>query len=142
MYAVFHTLATTEPVLPSRGVQDHLTDARTRLRANMTDSARQNLAKSFVNAFVNAGFKSDKLMLEESSDGGTAWVFKNKDHGMLSAAASVGLLMLWDMEEVRGCRARSGGGVVLTSSFFCGSTAPGAHQRLREFRVGAWVTGR
>lgn len=29
------------------------------------DSARQNLASTFVNAFVNAGFQSDKLMTED-----------------------------------------------------------------------------
>ncbi len=29
------------------------------------DSARQNLASTFVNAFVNAGFGQDKLMTEE-----------------------------------------------------------------------------
>jgi 26S proteasome regulatory subunit N1 len=31
------------------------------------DSARQNLASTFVNAFVNAGFAQDKLMTEEGS---------------------------------------------------------------------------
>jgi 26S proteasome regulatory subunit N1 len=32
------------------------------------DSARQNLASTFVNAFVNAGFGQDKLMTEEGTD--------------------------------------------------------------------------
>jgi 26S proteasome regulatory subunit N1 len=43
------------------------------------DSARANLAGTFVNAFVNAGFGNDKLMVkaEESN----SWVYKNKDHG-------------------------------------------------------------
>lgn len=59
------------------------------------DSAKQNLASTFVNAFVNAGFTKDKLMLgpEEKN-----WIYKNKDHGMLSAAASLGLIQLWDVE--------------------------------------------
>ena len=48
------------------------------------DSARANLAGSFVNAFVNAGFGNDKLMVEVGE--GEGWVYKNKDHGMLSAA--------------------------------------------------------
>lgn len=44
------------------------------------DSARANLAGTFVNAFVNAGFGNDKLMVkaEESN----SWVYKNKDHGI------------------------------------------------------------
>jgi 26S proteasome regulatory subunit N1 len=60
------------------------------------DSARANLASTFVNAFVNAGHCSDKLMLGES---GSNWLFKNKGHGMLSAAASLGLLLMWNVEE-------------------------------------------
>jgi len=58
------------------------------------DSARQNLASTFVNAFVNAGFGHDKLMTEE----GNKWLYKNKEHGMLSAAASLGMILLWDVD--------------------------------------------
>jgi 26S proteasome regulatory subunit N1 len=43
------------------------------------DSAKANLAGTFVNAFVNAGFGNDKLMVE--ADEGTSWIYKNKDHG-------------------------------------------------------------
>lgn len=43
------------------------------------DSARANLAGTFVNAFVNAGFGNDKLMAE--AEEGSSWVYKNKDHG-------------------------------------------------------------
>ncbi|KAF5362663.1 hypothetical protein D9758_009578 [Tetrapyrgos nigripes] len=60
------------------------------------DSARGNLAGTFVNAFVNAGFGNDKLMVE--AEEGNSWIYKNKDHGMMSAAASLGLSMLWDTE--------------------------------------------
>ena len=78
------------------------------------DSARANLAGTFVNAFVNAGFGNDKLMVE--ADEGSSWIYKNKDHGkfdsayaletyltpldigMLSAAASLGLSLLWDTD--------------------------------------------
>lgn len=59
------------------------------------DSARANLASSFVNAFVNAGFNKDKLMTVDD----TNWVFKNKDHGMISAVASMGMLLLWNVDE-------------------------------------------
>ncbi|BGP51245.1 proteasome regulatory particle base subunit [Rhodotorula kratochvilovae] len=60
------------------------------------DSAKQNLAGTFVNAFVNAGFGNDKLMVE--AEEGQSWIYKNKDHGMFSAAASLGLSLLWDTD--------------------------------------------
>jgi 26S proteasome regulatory subunit N1 len=47
-----------------------------------------------VNAFINMGFTTDKLMTTEDS----SWIYKNKDHGMMSAAASLGAIMLWDVE--------------------------------------------
>jgi 26S proteasome regulatory subunit N1 len=45
------------------------------------DSARGNLAGTFVNlnAFVNAGFGNDKLMV--TAEEGSSWIYKNKDHG-------------------------------------------------------------
>ncbi|KAJ2706813.1 proteasome regulatory particle base subunit [Coemansia sp. IMI 203386] len=60
------------------------------------DSARHNLASTFVNAFVNAGYGTDKLMTANAE--GKDWIFKNKDMGMLSAAASLGMIMLWDVD--------------------------------------------
>ncbi|KAF9508141.1 hypothetical protein BS47DRAFT_246748 [Hydnum rufescens UP504] len=60
------------------------------------DSARANLAGTFVNAFVNAGFGNDPLMV--TAEEGTGWIYKNKEHGMQSAAASLGLSLLWDTE--------------------------------------------
>lgn len=59
------------------------------------DSARANLASSFVNGFVNAAFGKDKILLCEE---GNKWLYKNKDHGMLSATASLGLILLWDVD--------------------------------------------
>jgi len=58
------------------------------------DSARANLASTFVNAFVNAGFGEDKLMTPDHE-----WLYKNKDHGMMSASASLGSILLWNVEE-------------------------------------------
>ena len=46
------------------------------------DSAKGNLAGTFVNAFVNAGFGNDKLMVE--AEEGNSWIYKNKDHGTFS----------------------------------------------------------
>ncbi|OSX63471.1 hypothetical protein POSPLADRAFT_1180395 [Postia placenta MAD-698-R-SB12] len=68
----------------------------TRVPSANVDSARGNLAGTFVNAFVNAGFGNDKLMVE--AEEGNSWIYKNKDHGMMSAAASLGLSLLWDTD--------------------------------------------
>ncbi|KAL6432205.1 hypothetical protein ACFW04_006707 [Cataglyphis niger] len=58
------------------------------------DSARANLAASFVSGFVHAGFGQDKLMANTSD----CWVYKNKEHGKLSATASLGLIHMWDVD--------------------------------------------
>ena len=29
---------------------------------------------------------------------GNKWLYKNKEHGMLSATASIGLVLLWDVD--------------------------------------------
>jgi len=60
----------------------------------VVDSARANLASTYVNAFVNAGFAQDKLMTPDNE-----WLYKNKDHGMMAASASLGLIQLWNVEE-------------------------------------------
>ncbi|KAJ7327591.1 hypothetical protein DFH08DRAFT_1026700 [Mycena albidolilacea] len=65
-----------------------------RLRNTALDSARGNLAGTFVNVFINAGFGNDKLLVE--AEEGNSWVYKNKEHGMMSATASLGLSLLWD----------------------------------------------
>ncbi|KAJ2259323.1 proteasome regulatory particle base subunit, partial [Coemansia sp. RSA 451] len=69
-----------DPKTPEDIYKSHLENTR----ADATlDSARHNLASTFVNAFVNAGYGTDKLMTTEAE--GKEWVFKNKDMGMLSA---------------------------------------------------------
>lgn len=45
--------------------------------AQPVDSARANLASSFVNGFVNCSFGVDKLLTEE----GNKWLYKNKSFG-------------------------------------------------------------
>ncbi|EKX73719.1 26S proteasome regulatory subunit 2, putative [Theileria equi strain WA] len=59
------------------------------------DSAKENLAHSFVNGFVNCGFGTDLLLKEDGSN----WIFKHQEAGLLCAAASVGLLNLWNIDE-------------------------------------------
>ncbi|KAH8913357.1 hypothetical protein BT69DRAFT_1314892 [Atractiella rhizophila] len=79
--------------VPEDVYKSHLENSRTTTKV---DSALQNLADTFVNAFVNAGFGNDKLMVEAPE--GQSWIYKNKDAGMMAAAASLGLLCLWDVD--------------------------------------------
>ena len=85
-----------DPKVPEDIYKTHLESSRTAGMTN-TDSARHNLASAFVNAFVNAGFGQDKLMLVEGGPK-QSWTWKVKDDGMMSTAASLGMLMLWDVE--------------------------------------------
>ncbi|KAI0564007.1 26S proteasome non-ATPase regulatory subunit RPN1 [Gracilaria domingensis] len=91
--ALAKDLDVLEPKTPDDIYKTHLLDARAP-SASSSDSARANLAKTFVNAFVNMGFGTDKLM----SDNDNKWIYRNREHGMMSAAASVGMILLWDVE--------------------------------------------
>ena len=51
-----------------------------------------NLASTYVNAWVNAGFGADSIVSPASSQ----WVYRNKDSGQMAAAASLGMVNLWD----------------------------------------------
>jgi len=84
-----------EPKTPEDIYKSHLENSRPSYASAQVDSARQNLASSFVNGFVNAGFGKDKLLLCE--DGSKA-IYKNKEHGMFSTTASLGLLLLCDLD--------------------------------------------
>ena len=81
-----------EPKAPEDVYKSHL--EKKSAGASHVDSARQNLAATFVNALLNTGFGTDKLLLTE----GNKWLYKNKEHGMMSAAASLGMLLLWDVD--------------------------------------------
>ena len=85
-----------EPKMPEDIYKSHLESSRTAGLTNV-DSARHNLASAFVNAFTNAGFGNDKMMLLEGGEK-TSWVWKTKDDGMMSTAASMGMLLQWDVE--------------------------------------------
>ncbi|XP_004298171.1 PREDICTED: 26S proteasome non-ATPase regulatory subunit 2 1A-like [Fragaria vesca subsp. vesca] len=93
------TLARDLEVMEAKTPQDiykaHLLDGQV---SSSVGSARQNLADTFVNAFVNAGFGQDELMttVQPPND---HWLFKNKEHGKISAAASLGMISLWDVES-------------------------------------------
>eukprot|EP01118_Nematostelium_gracile_P000182 TRINITY_DN1017_c0_g1_i1.p1 TRINITY_DN1017_c0_g1~~TRINITY_DN1017_c0_g1_i1.p1 ORF type:complete len:876 (+),score=310.73 TRINITY_DN1017_c0_g1_i1:43-2670(+) len=91
--ALAQDLDITEAKTPDDIYKTNLSDTRG-FSANV-DSARQNLASTFVNAFVNAAYGQDKLVTTED---GNKWLYKNKEHGMMSAAASLGMVLLWDVD--------------------------------------------
>lgn len=84
-----------------------------------TESARGNLALSLINAFVNAGHDSDvyvnNTLVEQAAAAAatataagdapttqsilTDWLSRNKGAGLTVAAASLGLVSLWNVEE-------------------------------------------
>ena len=83
-----------DPKMPEDIYKTHLENNRG--GGTSADSAKHNLASAFVNAFVNAGFGNDKMMLVENEQ--KSWVWKTKEDGMLSTAASLGMLLQWDVE--------------------------------------------
>ncbi|POR36192.1 26S proteasome regulatory subunit rpn-1 [Tolypocladium paradoxum] len=96
----FKSLAKELNILDPKTTEDiyksHLESSRVAGMTNL-DSARHNLAAGFVNAFVNAGFGTDKMMLVDAEK--ETWVWKTKAEGMMSTVASLGTLMLWDIES-------------------------------------------
>jgi 26S proteasome regulatory subunit N1 len=84
-----------EPKHPEAIFKTHLEERK--VGEAQLDSAKQNLAKTYVNAFVNAGLCNDLLICKK--EGTDDWVFSNKDVGQMAAAASLGLLQLWDIDE-------------------------------------------
>lgn len=78
-----YALGDPEISLPAQVYKMHLVEGRAPT-GPAVDSARANLASTFVNAFVNAGFGQDKLMTvnpEGDATDSVHWIFKNKDHG-------------------------------------------------------------
>ena len=65
-----------EPKTPEDVYKSHLENTRPSFGGSQVDSARQNLAASFVNGFVNAAFGQDKLLMED----GNKWLYKNTEH--------------------------------------------------------------
>ncbi|KAH3673075.1 hypothetical protein WICMUC_003908 [Wickerhamomyces mucosus] len=64
-------------------------------RETTLDSAKQNLASSFVNSLLNTGYGSDKLLEDDK------WIYKTKGSGMLSTVASIGSIHQWDIDGLQ-----------------------------------------
>lgn len=72
--------------------KSHLENTRPGAATANVDSARQNLAGTFVNGYVNAGFGNDTLMAK--AEVGQSWIYKNKDHGQSAIRNSNRLLLM------------------------------------------------
>jgi 26S proteasome regulatory subunit N1 len=80
-----------EPKLPEDVYKMHLVDTHRSALAPGLDSAAKNLSATLVNALVNVGFGTDKLVTVEPSEGSRPWVSRNKDQGKTCAVASIGV---------------------------------------------------
>jgi 26S proteasome regulatory subunit N1 len=98
----FKALAKDLDVLPPRHpdeIYKQYLEPNRRIYNDNIDSAKKNLALTYVSAFVNAGYGKDSLILDEKKKKEGDWVFKVKEDGQTAAAASLGLLLLWDCDE-------------------------------------------
>ncbi|PPS07990.1 hypothetical protein GOBAR_AA12666 [Gossypium barbadense] len=78
-----------EPKCPEDVYKTHLLNGRTIAGANV-DSIRQNLAATFVNTFVNAGFSKDRLMTDLADF---------SKHVKMNVVASLGMILLWNVDS-------------------------------------------
>lgn len=83
-----------DPKTPEDIYKSSLNETRG-LTANV-DSARQNLASTFVNAFVNVGFGQDKLVLTE--EGISFYI-----HFLFFPSPSSSISIETDKKETNGC---------------------------------------
>ncbi|KAJ8679734.1 hypothetical protein QAD02_015521 [Eretmocerus hayati] len=95
-----HTLnlASELDIMKAKTPQDvyrfHLENSRISFGASQVDSDRQNLAATFVNDSVKAVFGHDKLRITDDKK----WLNRNEGRGMPSVTASLGLILLWDVD--------------------------------------------
>lgn len=91
-------LEVLEPKTPDEVYKSHL-EEYSRYSSSRpllaVDTAKQNLASTYVNALVNVGFCKDKLLVEDDS----SWLYKNKDSGKMAVSASLGVINLWNIDE-------------------------------------------
>jgi 26S proteasome regulatory subunit N1 len=87
-----------EPKHPDQIFKTHLEERKSNA-AGQIDSAKVNLAQTYANAFVNAAYGKDLLMTAAATEKSENWIYKNKEGGMVAAAASLGMILLWDIDE-------------------------------------------
>ncbi|TGZ68062.1 hypothetical protein CRM22_004458 [Opisthorchis felineus] len=82
-------------MLPEDIYKSHLETVRSTLNPTL-DSARANLAASYVNGLVNCGFGKEKLLQENPKE--VPWLVKQKDLAKMSTVATLGWVLLWDVD--------------------------------------------
>ncbi|KAL7060519.1 hypothetical protein AAHC03_09136 [Spirometra sp. Aus1] len=86
-----------DPKLPEDVYKTHLESTRPAMSAAMLDSARTNLAASYVNGLINCGFGKEKLIQDDAKE--INWITKQKDLGKMSTVATLGWVLLWDVDS-------------------------------------------
>lgn len=87
-----------DPKIPEDIYKSHLENTKFGLGSSGSiDSAKQNLAASFVNMFINLGFGNDKLI--QTDEDNKSWIYKTKGSGMASTTASLGSLHQWNVND-------------------------------------------
>jgi len=81
-----------EPKTPEDVIKSHLEEKKT--NSTGADSYKMNMAYSIVSSFVNAGFGKESLLSKNDSD----WISRNKEEGLTSLIAGLGLVNLWDID--------------------------------------------
>lgn len=84
------------PKIPEDIYKSHLDSSKSVFSSAGLDSAQQNLAASFVNAFLNLGYCNDKMITDNDN-----WVYKTKGDGMTSAVASIGSIYQWNIDGLQ-----------------------------------------
>lgn len=88
-------LDVVNPKAPEAVFKSHLEERRN--DDKVLDSHKANLATTYANAFINAGFCSDTILMKEGEN--SEWIYNHKDSGQMAAAASLGMLLLWNIDE-------------------------------------------
>lgn len=70
-------------------------DTSEKSNMNKMESSRKNLALTLVNALVNCGYGTEALFAKDPD-----WLFHHTGRGFTSATASLGLTMLWDVDNL------------------------------------------
>ncbi|CAI5757082.1 unnamed protein product [Candida verbasci] len=84
--------------IPEDIYKSHLENSKFGLgTSGSIDSAKQNLAASFVHSFLNLGYGNDKLI--QTDEDNKSWIYKTKGNGMISTTASLGSIHQWDTNE-------------------------------------------
>lgn len=81
-----------EPKHPEEVFKSHLEEKKS--NDAKLDSYKINMATSIASSFINAGFGTESLLSKKDND----WLNRNKDEGVMSLFAGLGMVNMWDIE--------------------------------------------